>query len=45
MKKKFYSLASRGKDRNKIKAAVAREMACFIWGMMTDHLDQRSSVA
>ncbi len=42
MKKKFYSLEKNGKDRNTIKAAVAREMACFIWGMMTEHLDTHS---
>jgi transposase len=24
-----------GKKRNVIVAAIARELACFIWGMMT----------
>ena len=27
------------KRRNRV-TATARELACFIWGMMTNHLDQ-----
>lgn len=33
---KFYRIALRSK-RNIAKTAVARELACFIWGMMTEH--------
>ncbi|RHT98700.1 transposase, partial [Lachnospiraceae bacterium AM26-1LB] len=27
-----------GKKYNIAKTAVARELACFIWGMMTDNI-------
>ena len=27
-----------GKKKNVAVTAVARELACFIWGMMTDHI-------
>lgn len=36
LKRKFYRIALRSKH-NIAKTAVARELACFIWGMMTDH--------
>ncbi len=32
-------LVSRGVHRNKAKVAVARELSCFIWGMMNDKID------
>lgn len=28
----------RGMNANKATTAAAREMACFIWGMMTNHI-------
>ena len=28
---------NQGKKSNVAKTAVARELACFIWGMMTDN--------
>lgn len=31
-------LLGREKPHQKVKCAVARELACFIWGMMTDHV-------
>jgi transposase len=37
MKRKFYRMQFRTK-RNIGVVAVARELACFIWGMMTDNL-------
>ena len=37
MKRKFCRIADRSK-RNIAVVAVAREMACFIWGMMTDNV-------
>ena len=37
MKRKFYRLTFRSK-RNIAVTAVARELACFIWGMMTDKI-------
>lgn len=36
LQRKFYRIALRSK-RNIAKTAVARELACFIWGMMTEH--------
>lgn len=29
---------TRGKNANVIKTAIARELACFIWGMMTENI-------
>lgn len=37
LRRKFYRLFSHTKH-NIAVTAVARELACFIWGMMTDHL-------
>lgn len=28
----------KGKKANVAKTAIARELACFMWGMMTDHI-------
>ena len=36
LKRKFYRIALHSKH-NVAKTAVAREMACFIWGMMTEN--------
>ena len=38
LKKKIVHLESRGKHANVATTAAAREFACFIWGMMTDHI-------
>lgn len=37
LKRKFYRIALRSKH-NIAKTAVARELACFIWGMMTNNI-------
>lgn len=39
---RFRRLTTRGKERNKAIAAIARELACFIWGIMTNNLEQRT---
>ena len=39
LRRKFYKMIAKGKTRNVSKTAVARELACFIWGMMTDHIE------
>ena len=39
---KFKSMMNNGKNRNIAIAACAREMACFIWGMATNHIENRS---
>lgn len=38
LKKKYYRMIQRGKKHNVAKMAVARELACFVWGMMTDNI-------
>ena len=45
IKKKFISLKESGKATNVAKAACARELACFIWGMMTGNYDSSSSAS
>lgn len=39
LRRRFKRLIARQKERNKAIGAVAREYACFIWGMMTGHID------
>ena len=39
LRSKYYRLIRHGKKRNVAVAAVARELACFVWGMMTDNID------
>ena len=38
LRRKYYKYIQRGKKRNVAVAAVARELACFVWGMMTDNI-------
>ena len=40
LKRKFYRIANRSKH-NIAKTAVARELACFVWGMMTETYAER----
>ena len=36
LRRKFYKMTlSKGINRNKAKTAIARELACFMWGMLT----------
>lgn len=38
LRRKYYRLTMKnGKKANVAKTAIARELACFIWGMMTEH--------
>lgn len=39
LRRKYYRMISRGKPRNVAVAAVARELACFVWGMMTGNTE------
>ena len=41
MRSKYYRMIRHGKKRNVAVAAVARELACFAWGIMTNHLEPR----
>ena len=45
MKRKFFYLKENGKNTNVAKAACARELACFIWGMITGHYDSESAAS
>ena len=42
---RFRRMQLRGLSHNVIKAATARELACFIWGMMTGHIEDRPAYA
>jgi transposase len=35
LRQKYYRMIFKGKARNTCVAAIARELSCFIWGMMT----------
>ena len=39
LRRKYYHLSQRGKNYNLIITSIARELACFVWGMMTEHYD------
>lgn len=38
LRSKYYRFIRHGKKKNVAVAAIARELACFVWGMMTDHI-------
>ena len=38
LRRKYYNMLFRGKRANVAKTALARELACFIWGMMNGKL-------
>jgi len=38
MRSKYYRLIRHGKSHNVAVAAIARELACYVWGMMTDNI-------
>ncbi|MBR0390916.1 MAG: IS110 family transposase [Oscillospiraceae bacterium] len=38
LRSKYYRMIRHGKKKNVSVAAVARELACFIWGMMTGNI-------
>ena len=38
LRRKYYKMTRRGKKKNVAVAAVARELACFVWGMMTGNI-------
>ena len=38
LRRKYYKMILNGKARNVAVSAVARELSCFIWGMMTDNI-------
>ena len=39
LRRRFYKMTlNKGVNRNVATTAIARELACFIWGMMTEHV-------
>ena len=39
LRRKYYKMVLSGSKRSNVaKTAVARELACFIWGMMTNRI-------
>lgn len=38
LRQKYYRMIYKGKLRNACVTAVARELSCFIWGMMTENI-------
>lgn len=42
LRSKYYRMIRHGKKKNVAVAAVARELACFIWGMMTGNISVTS---
>ena len=39
LRRKYYHMIQHGKRGNVTITAIARELACFIWGLMTNHID------
>ena len=39
LRRRFYKMILKGKKHNVAKTAIARELACFMWGMMTGRID------
>ena len=43
LRSRYYKFIRRGKKRNVAVAAIARELACFVWGMMTDNISIKAA--
>lgn len=43
LRSKYYKMIRHGKKRNVAVAAIARELACFVWGMMTDNIGVKAA--
>lgn len=43
LRRKYYQMMRKGKNRNVSVTAIARELACFIWGMMTANTKARDA--
>lgn len=43
LRRKFYRMIRRGRKYNVVITAIARELACFVWGMMTNNIDVRQA--
>ena len=39
LRRRYYKMVlGKSKKHNVAKTAIARELACFMWGMMTEHI-------
>lgn len=38
MRRKYYRLMRKGKKHNIAVSAIARDLSCFVWGLMTDNI-------
>lgn len=43
LRSRYYKFIRHGKKRNVAVAAMARELACFVWGMMTDNVGMKTT--
>lgn len=43
LRSKYYRMIRHGKKKNVAVAAIARELACFVWGLMTNHIEPRTA--
>ena len=43
LRSKYYKMIRHGKKKNVAVTAVARELACFVWGMMTGNISAAGS--
>lgn len=43
LRSRYYKFIRRGKKRNVAVAAIARELVCFVWGMMTNKIEMKSA--
>ena len=43
MRSKYYRMIRHGKKKNVAVAAIARELACFGWGIMTNNIEPRTA--
>ena len=43
LRSRYYRFIRHGKKKNVAAAAIARELACFVWGMMTDNISLKTA--
>lgn len=43
LRSRYYRFIRNGKKKNVATAAIARELACFVWGMMTDNISLKTA--
>lgn len=44
LQRRYYKMIYRGVNRNKAITAIAREFACFIWGMETGNIEIKRGI-